>query len=86
MTTQNPAPIAREEKPKIARMPMPGNEVVFCGELAGDSALHAVVASAVGMVANLWVLRRSGSGIPEQGVPYDASGVTRGSWRWPTET
>ena len=66
------------------RLPRVGDTVEFHGYSIEEESLHAVVSRTFGYTVNLAYLNPSGSWLSAGRVPCDPSGVTAGSWRWPT--
>jgi hypothetical protein len=75
-----------DEKPVEAsvRHPRVGDSLVLTGWNLGEQGLHAVCASAVGERVSMAYLSRVGSWLTAHLVPYDETGETPGSWRWPS--
>jgi hypothetical protein len=78
-TTPQTNPSTDQKATRVART---GDKVVLRGWTLGEEALHGVIASAIGMRANIAYLSRMATWLNAYSVPYDAAGESPGSWRW----
>ena len=73
----------KQTSPEEPRTPKRGDTIIFRGWGNDDNGLHAVAAHCVADKVTLAYLSRSGSWLSGHLVPFDPSGQTPGSWRWP---
>jgi len=73
----------KQEAPKKQRLPQPGDPIRFTGWTHDETDLAGFAAHCVGDRATLSYMTRSGTWLSAHLAPYDPTGITAGSWRWP---
>ena len=68
---------------KKVRTPKPGDAIVFTGWTTDERALAGFAANCVGEKVSLSYMTKNGTWLSAHLAPYDATGQTAGSWRWP---